>query len=260
MWENKIIIKYETKVSEASISPRQNIVRDFNGLYCCPIREQRLFKHHDSHRQVIKKCFTDSTIEFRDWNSSPKFHKECLLTSWNIFSNCVRLRQLIYQWVLGKILWDFQHSTSTIHHISPPDWQIHWEDKQCHWINVESFQQLESDKLNFSTADDTTSNKESYCFCNRNLIIFFTSQLWAEHYSDRAESDQKKSQWKILKILSRYSHEQNERYHEICPDCHDQHAAGTGTLNKLSLLEVISTMCWWQSLVGNKETIQHQEI
>ena len=181
--------RYETRVSEASTSPRQNMIRDFNELHCCPTREQRLFKHHDSHRQVVKRCFTDSIIKFRDWNSNSKFHKECFLTSWSTFSDCVRSKQSIYQWVLDKILWDFQHSTSTIHHISPPDWQIHWEDEQCHWIDVESFQQLKPNKLSFSTVNDTTSNKELDYLCNRNLIIFLTSQLWAGHYSDEAEPD-----------------------------------------------------------------------
>ena len=133
---------------------------------------------------------------------------------------------------------------STIHHISPPDWWIHWEDKQCHQINVESFQQLRPDKLSFFTADDTTSNKELNCFCNKSLTVFLTSWLWAGHYSDEAKPDQREFQWKILKILSRHSYEQNERCHEIYPGCHDQHAAKTETLNKLSLSEVISIMCW----------------
>ena len=189
MWENEIMMRHEIKVSEASTDFRQNIIKDFNELHCCFIREWRLFKHHDNHKQIVKRYFTDSTTEFRGWNSNLKFHKKCLLTSWSTFSNCVRLRQSIYQWVLSKILQNFQHSTSTIHCVSPPDWWIHWENEQCHWVDVESFQQLESDKLSFSTADDTTSNKESNYFCNKNLIIFLTLQLWAEHYSDGAEPD-----------------------------------------------------------------------
>ena len=131
-----------------------------------------------------------------------------------------------------------------IYHVSPSDWWIHWKDEQCYWINVESFQQLGSDKLSFSIADDTISNKESCCLCNRSLIIFFISQLWAEHYSDEAKPDQREFQWKILKILSGCSHEQNERYYEICSGHHDQCAAETETLNKLSLSEVTSTTCW----------------
>ena len=59
-------MRHETKISEASSNPRQNIARDFNGLYCCPIKEQRLFKHHNNYRQVVKRCFTDSIIKFRN--------------------------------------------------------------------------------------------------------------------------------------------------------------------------------------------------
>ena len=170
-------MKHKTRVSEAFISPRQNIAKNFNEFHCCSIREWRLFKHYNNYRQIVKKCFTDSITESKNWNSSSKFHKKCFLISWSIFDDYIRLRQSIYQWVLSKILWDSQYSMSTIYHISPPDWQIHWEDKQCHQINVESFQQLKPDKLSFFTADDTTSNKESYYFYNKSFIIFFISWL-----------------------------------------------------------------------------------
>ena len=169
------MIRYKTKVSEAFINLRQNMARDFNKLHCCFIREQRLFKHHNNHRQIVKRCFTDNIIKFRDWNSNLKFYKKWYFISWNTFSNCIRLKQSIYQWVLNKILQNFQHSTLIIHHISFSDWQIHWKDEQCYQINVESFQQLKSDKLSFFTADNTINNKKSCCLCNRNLIIFFTS-------------------------------------------------------------------------------------
>ena len=182
-------MKYEIRISEASTDSRQNIAKNFNKLHYCSIREWRLFKHHSSHRQVVKKCFTDSATKSRDWNDSLKFHKECLLTSWSTFDDCVRSRQSIYQWILGEILWDSQHSTLTIHCVSSPDWQIHWEDEQCHWIDVESFQQLGPDKLSSFTADDTISNKKLCCLCNRNLTVFLTSWLWAGHYSDGAEPD-----------------------------------------------------------------------
>ena len=66
MWENEIIMRHETRISEASTDLRQNITKDFNELYYCSIKEQKLFKHHDNHRQVVKRYFTDSTTEFRD--------------------------------------------------------------------------------------------------------------------------------------------------------------------------------------------------
>ena len=79
----------------------------------------------------------------------------------------------------------------TIHCVSPSNWWIHWENEQCHWVDIKSFQQLRPDKLNFFTADDIINNKKSDYFYNRNLIIFLTSQLWARHYSDEVESDQR---------------------------------------------------------------------
>ena len=60
------MMRHETRVSEASTNPRQNMIKDFDGLHCCPTREQRLFKHHGNHRQVVKRCFTDSTTESKN--------------------------------------------------------------------------------------------------------------------------------------------------------------------------------------------------
>ena len=60
------MIKHEIRVSEASINFKQNITKNFDELHCCFIREQRLFKHYDNHKQIVKRCFTDSTIEFKD--------------------------------------------------------------------------------------------------------------------------------------------------------------------------------------------------
>ena len=174
MWKNKILIKHETKVSEASISFRQSIIRDFNELHFCLIREWRLFKHYDNHEQIVKRCFTDNATEFRDWNSNSKFYKECLFTLWNIFSDYVRLKQLIYQWVLSEILWNSQHSMLTIYCVSLSDWWIHWENEQCYQINVESFQQLGPDKLNSFITDDIINNKKLCYLCNRSLSVFTT--------------------------------------------------------------------------------------
>ena len=57
-------MRHEIKVSEASTNPRQNMARDFDKLHYCFIREQRLFKHYDNYRQIVKRHFTDNTIEF----------------------------------------------------------------------------------------------------------------------------------------------------------------------------------------------------
>ena len=58
--------RYKIKVSETFISLRQNMVRDFNEFHCCLIRKQRLFKHYDNHKQIVKRCFTDNTIKFKN--------------------------------------------------------------------------------------------------------------------------------------------------------------------------------------------------
>ena len=81
MWENKIIMRYEIKVSEVSINSRQNMIKDFDELHCCSIREQRLFKHYGNHRQIVKKCFIDSITEFKDWNNNSKFYKKYFFIS-----------------------------------------------------------------------------------------------------------------------------------------------------------------------------------
>ena len=154
------------------------MIKDFNKFYYCPIRKWRLFKHYNNYRQIVKKYFTDSATEFRDWNNSLKFHKEFFLTLWSTFGNCVKLKQSIYQWVLNEILQNFQHLISTIHYISFPDWWIYWENKQCHQMNIKSFQQLKPDKLSFFTVSDIINNKELCYLCNKSLFVFFTSQCW----------------------------------------------------------------------------------
>ena len=69
-------MRYEIRVSEAFISSKQNIIKDFNELHCYFIKEQRLFKHHNNYRQIVKKCFIDSIIKFKNQNSSSKFLKK----------------------------------------------------------------------------------------------------------------------------------------------------------------------------------------